>query len=130
MTGPSLTIPEETMRALIGNAILTAIDQEARDALIQSAINYLVAPSKISNGYRDSTGPSPLEQAFTRAVEQYANGYVKEWMTSNDDMNTAMRNQLDKLFGDYRVKLDEDHEFRSELNAWVIDYLSKPKDRY
>lgn len=129
MTGPTLTIPEETMRTLIGDAILAGIDQDARNALIQSAINYLVAPTKHKDSWRNEVGPSPLEEAFKFAVNNYARGYVKTWIESNDDVQQAVRTQLDNLFAAYRAKLAESPEFAAELNAWVIEHLTTRKDR-
>lgn len=124
MPGPTLTIPEDTMRELIGHAILAGIDVQARDALIQSAINFLVAPSKHTIYGRTETGPSPLEEAFKVAVRQYAHRYAQEWIESNEEVQQAMRAQLDDLFAAYRSKLAESDEFRTELNAWVIDHLT------
>lgn len=129
MNGPTLTIPEETMRALIGDAILAGIDQTARDALIQSAINYLVAPTKTSTYGRTDVGPSPLEEAFKQAVNDYARRYVQQWIESNGDVQAAMRIQLDELFAAYRSTLSESSDFRTELNAWVIEHLTtRPRE--
>lgn len=133
MAGPTLNIPEETMRGLIGDAILTAIDQEARDALIQSAINYLIAPTKHPDSWRNEIGPSPLESAFKTALEQYARGYVRTWMESSDEFATTIRAQLDDLFASYKTQLEAGPEFRTALNGWVIEYLTtnrRDSDRY
>ena len=45
---------------------ITGIDQNARNILIQSAINYLVSPTKVAaSAYSNSrVDPSPLEEAF------------------------------------------------------------------
>lgn len=126
MTHSTLTIPEETMRSLIGDAILAGIDQDARNTLIQSAINFLVAPSKVNVGYgRTETQDSPLENAFKVAINQYAQGYVREWVENTDEVQTALRGQLNELLASYKTKLDESWEFKTALNEWVIDYLSK-----
>jgi hypothetical protein len=129
---PTLTIPEETMRALIGEAILKGIDQDARNTLIQSAINHLIAPSKVKGQYgREEVGPSPIEEAFNNAVRLAAQDYVRQWVTSSDEAQAALRGQLDELLASYKSKLDESWEFKTALNEWVIDYLSKKAaDRY
>lgn len=129
MASSTLTIPEETMRTLIGEAILKGIDQNARDTLIQSAINHLIAPGKVRGQYgREEVGPSPIEEAFKLAVDAAARKYVHEWMASSDEAQAALKSQLDQLFSSYKTKLDDSWEFKTALNEWVIEYLTKKAD--
>ncbi|HVL83361.1 MAG TPA: hypothetical protein VM367_03575 [Pseudonocardia sp.] len=124
----NLSIDEETMRALIGDAILASIDVDGRNALIQAAINYLVSPRKRPDSWRNEVYPSPLEEAFIQAVEVYARTVVREYIETDPQVGETLRAKLGELFGGYRHKLDEDGSFSRELNAWVIAYLSGAHD--
>jgi hypothetical protein len=131
MAGMQLNIPQETMSELIGSAILTSIDQAARDALLQSAITYLIAPSESGPEYRRVTGPSPLEAAFRDALHVYCRGYVATWMETDVDFQAAITGKLGELFSGINAQLAEGGEFARDLSEWMVTYvLEKQRDRH
>lgn len=126
----NLQINDDAMRQAISAAIIAQISTESRDELIQTAINHLVAPRK-TDAWRGDSLPSPLEEAFTRAVEIYANTAVREWIETNDEVKALIEGKLSELFATYVQGLSESDELTSKLNAAVLAYgMEKARERW
>jgi hypothetical protein len=87
------------IKDIVGEAILTQLDEETRATLIKEAIAYLVT-KQTSRGYGHED-TSPLQDAYRRAVGQAANVVCKEMV--NDylpQIEEVVRGALDKVFSD------------------------------
>ena len=84
-------------QALIANAMLQSLDQEARDALITKAIAYILAPQP-RGGFSSTTAPSPLEEAFHTAVRGMAEKLVAEYVVNTPSVRERLLTEVEGAF--------------------------------
>jgi hypothetical protein len=86
-----VNIPQETMNKAVqdhvSEALLTAIDDDSRNVLIQSAIKALLTPAK--DGYHK--GKTPLQDAFERSVQHFAYKMIEEEFDKNFDLQKEVK---------------------------------------
>lgn len=124
--GLRLTINEEVMRSIVGKAILEGLPEEAKTEIIQTAVNYVVAPRKRRDGMygREYDGPSPLEEAFQNALAVYADVVAREYIENNEQVKATLTGKIADLFAQYEDQLQRDYtEFFTEINKFAINWL-------
>lgn len=95
MTAPAINIPQEMLQGIVAKAILEGVGTDTRDLLIQQALTYLVAPTKMSGDYSSrNTGPSPIQQAFEIAAGQVVHQMARELVAENQEFQQAVRTML------------------------------------
>ncbi len=83
-----LTIDAGTLKTITAKAIIEGISTEAKDELIQKAIeNVIAVPEKKGYGIEVK---SALQQAFDQAIVEIARGVVKEFL----EQDTKTRDKI------------------------------------
>jgi hypothetical protein len=111
MPDTTITLPLDEMRTLMNKAILDTLSAEAREKLIQHALDYLMTGPKVDRGFGKG-GESPLELAFNNAVRELAGEVAKDIVTEQKPKITeAIRAMLEKLDGGI-----------SGVNGWQLQH--------
>ena len=83
----------DELKSIMSEAILRAVDEKTRDALIKQAIAYLLAPQEPA--YRGAERrPSPLEEAYKWAVESYAKRMAHELLEQDEGVKGQVKGLL------------------------------------
>lgn len=130
MTAP-FSIDATAMKTVVSKAIMESISQEQRDVILEQAVAKLITPTKVNTGYRTEDGPSPLQEAFDRAVVQAANTAVRELIEERPEFQTKVRaavaDAIDKLIeGDYNLA----SKVGSAVGSAVTDWASEQRRGY
>lgn len=88
----SVNIDTETLKQLVGENILKALDEQKREALIKSALDYLLTPPSPS-GY-STKQPSPLQSAFNDAVTFSCRTIAKEIIEKDVETQAKIRDLI------------------------------------
>ncbi len=101
-----LKVDTNEMRELIGEALLRAIDEKSREALIQAAIRHLL--ERDSNAYDRK---SPIERAFAFAAQSIAMKTAEQMLADNSEFKAALESMVAeaaaKVIGDGRAQMVE-----------------------
>ena len=84
----------ESLKAIMSEAILRALDDATRERLIREAIAYLIAPQEPYGGGFGKKRPSPLEEAYKGAVESYARRTAHEMLESDETVKAQVKGVL------------------------------------
>lgn len=118
----TITLPLDEMRVLMGKAILDSLSAEAREKLLQEALNYLLVAPPTQRGYGEQK--SPIQYAFDEAVRQLATeiaqSIVAEQKPKIIEAVTAM---LEKLEGG--LSGVDGWELQSHLAGGIIGYIQQ-----
>lgn len=90
MPGIEVTLTDEQLKNVMGEAILAQMDDAMRASVIRQAITYLTTEQKGSSSYYGQR-TSPLQDAFNRALGQLANEIVRTYVQENDAFRTAIK---------------------------------------
>jgi hypothetical protein len=97
-------LPEELIKKVAAEAILTAINQEQRDTLIRNAVAYLLTPDDKGYGRRES----PITSAFNDGIRAVASRLAVEMFekdeTVKNRINELLTEALEKMMGENRAK--------------------------
>lgn len=85
----------EMLKDVVSAAILKSLDDTKRDALIESAIKYLLTPQ---GGGVYSKSESPLQRAFNTAVHQVAIQIAKDTFEKDESVKTKIQALLTEAF--------------------------------
>lgn len=112
---------DNPMNALVLTAMMNALDQKAREELLQKALLYIITQRDDPHRYGQKQD-SPLEQAFKFAVERIARDIIDD-MVKNDESIRARIKALcaqaaEKLF----INADE---ISSAMARSMADAISK-----
>lgn len=101
-----LKVDSPEMRELIGVALLRAIDEKSREALISAAIRSLL--ERDTNGYDKR---SPIERAFAFAAQQMAQKTAEHMLADNAEFKAALEGMVaeaaSKVIGEGRAQMVE-----------------------
>lgn len=102
-----MTDQENSLDALVKEAMFKSLDQAKRDELVKKALASLLLGREAEYGYGTT---SDLQQAFSLAVREQARIAVKEHIEGDEKIKAAIKtlihDALDKaLMGDLRSKL-------------------------
>ncbi len=117
--GISVNINSGDLQKLAGEAILAAIDQDKREALIKQALQYLLSKPSKENRY-GSESYSPLEEAFHSAIRQVAGAIVNEELAKDD----KVKEQVRQMLTDAWVKMNDPERYQKLVDR-AADALSK-----
>lgn len=118
MSGLSLNLGEDQMRAIVAEAIVSKLDDDARKSLIQQAVEKLLTPEQTwqSHGRKQS----PLEVAFESAVRSLTFDVAREYIASHPEI----KEQIENVLGAALVKLtQQDGRVRDTVAAAVASAL-------
>ena len=100
-----IDLSDEQLHDIVSEAILQAIDEKQRDAILQEAVRGLLERKK-SGVYGDYV--TPIQEAFNLAVEGVARNAAREMMDSDEEIKAKVRSLLkdvlEKIFGEQREK--------------------------
>lgn len=100
-----IKLDPETLKDVVSAAILKSLDDTKRDALIESAIKYLLTPQ---GGSAYNKAESPLQMAFNNAVHGVAIQIAKETLekdaTVNANIQALLTEAFTKVMGENREK--------------------------
>jgi hypothetical protein len=101
-----LEVTSEQIKDFVAEAILQQLDDATKNEMIAGALKHLVTKGK-SRGYPHTEYPSPLEEAYNRAVSETARGIVGELVKDEfkDRIESVCRDALEKIFAENREKL-------------------------
>lgn len=110
-----IKINSEAAASIASAAIFDSLSQEARESVIQQAIQYLLTPEKDRNRY--SHGKTPLQTAFEQALTVAAHKAVAERVESDPEIKA----EIDKLLGPLTVQAIKasSENYRDELAEHV-----------
>lgn len=107
------------MRGLVAEAMMKALSTEAREQLVSQAIEHvLMRPPK--NNYGKETGPSPLEQAYQRAMLEEVQAFVKDHLATNPEIQAKLREAIMEALA--RLTVDKE-EFTKGLCELLVKSL-------
>jgi hypothetical protein len=118
----NLQFTDEQFKEVVGKALLDAMDQSKKDALIKDALVYLITPK--GNGYNPT---SPLQESFRSAVYTVATRILEEKLTQDSDALKQISQCVDLAFK--KVTQENRDELINNL-ARAIAEAFKVKDRY
>jgi BMFP domain-containing protein YqiC len=81
-----LKIDTPQLRELLAEAVMASMDQVKREALIQGAVQHLLAKS--NDSYNRT---SPIEQAFQYAVRDVATKLANDMLTNDKEVEAKLR---------------------------------------
>lgn len=85
----------ESLKAIMSEAILRALDDATKERLIKEAIAHLLAPQPPAyNGA--PRRPSPLEEAYKWAVETYAKRTAHEMLEKDEALQAQVKGLLNE----------------------------------
>jgi len=117
-----LKFNDEQLQKLIGTALVQAMDQQGKDALIGTALTHLVT-KKPESSHFNARHISPIEQAFEAAVFQQARKFAEEVVSTSDfaeKMSALVNEAAQKIFAEEnRVIVVE------KIVAGIRDAMSK-----
>lgn len=102
MSGLSLNLGENEMRAIVAEAIVAKLDEAARRDLIQQAVAKMLVPERQGYGSR-ATEQSWLHMAFENAVRNLTYEVAREYIESHPEV----RQQIEDALGAALVKLTQ-----------------------
>lgn len=121
MSGLSLNLGEEQMRAIVAEAIVAKLDDAARKQLIEDAVGKVLTPEKQGYGY-GAKEQSPLEVAFQQAVRRLTFEVAEEYIASHPEI----RQRIEEALGAALVKLtQQDYGIRDAIASAVSSALEK-----
>lgn len=103
-----LEVTNEQIKSFVAEAILQQMDEVTKQEMISSALKYLVT-KKEETSYPHKECPSPLEEAYNRAVSFTAQEIVRELVEGEfkERVEGIVREALEKVFTKNREKLVE-----------------------
>ena len=129
MTQSSISIDSQSVQSIVSKAIVDSMSSEARERVIQQAVQHLVAAPK-KEMYAPQQ-PSPIQHAFNVAVQKAAVDVVRE-MVDEGDLKERIREMVrekvvDALTGEGYNPLAS--AIGGAVGDVVQDALQKAQDR-
>lgn len=115
-----IDLDDANLKKLVSEAILASLTDEKRSALIQGALQYLLAPGEKMNGYGRAITPSPIEEAFNLAINGVAHTVANE-MLRNDPM---VKNEIKKLITKAVEKMANSDEAVEKVRDAIVNTIS------
>jgi len=112
-------MPDETLNALVTEAMFRALDEKKREELIKAALEALVKPVK-QGGY-GSRMTTPIQDAFESAIREVAHNIVCA-MCKTDEAQDAIRGVVGAAFE--KMLTDKDR-LASEMTSAMIAAITK-----
>lgn len=120
-----IKLDPDSVKVLVQSAILEQMGEEKREALLKDAIgNLLVVPAKTSYGTPTTT---PLEDAFSSAVQMAARTVVMETVRNSPEVQEAINSILSPIIAEWA---NDNYDGLPEALGVAIGEWIKSKDRY
>ena len=84
-----IKIDTGAMNQIVSKAILEGIDDNQKQTILDQAVQALIAPRK--DRYGQSTGLTPIQEAFDLAVNQTIGQVARELVSENEELLTRVR---------------------------------------
>jgi hypothetical protein len=111
-----MTMPDETLNALVTEAMFRALDEKKREELIKAALEALIKP--VQQGGCGSRMTTPIQDAFERAIREVAHNIVCE-MCKTDEAQDAIREVV------FEKMLTDKDRLASEMTSAMIAAITK-----
>lgn len=112
-------MPDDTLNALVTEAMFRALDEKKREELIKTALATLVKPTQQGNyGGRTTT---PIQDAFESAIRAAAYDIVRE-MCKTDEAQDAIREVVGEAFT--KMLTDKDR-LATEMASAMVSAITK-----
>ena len=89
-----IDLSDEQLHGIVSEAILQAIGEKQRDAILQEAVRELLTKKKVGV-YGDYT--TPIQEAFNLAVAGVAREAAREMLDTDEDIRTQVRALLKEV---------------------------------
>lgn len=99
---------QESLQALVTEAMFKHLSEEKREELIKEALASLLEKKKVSFGHSSKT---PLQEAFEQATWQAARKIVDDYITTNEKWREGMKKIIEEAF----MSILDDEVKRSQL---------------
>lgn len=121
-----LRVNDDAVQALVAKSLVDALTPETKEKLITDAIKQTLTQEGGSAGFANRGQPSPLQQAFNRAVASYAEQYATRVLSEDE----TFKARVEALFADVARALFESN--REELVGTIASTIRQAlmKDRY
>jgi hypothetical protein len=90
-----LQLTDDNLKAIMSEAIMTALTEEQRAVLIKGALQYLLTAPP-SSGYNSRPPTTPIQDAFNEAVRKVAFKVCEEAVSADGEL----KRQIDTLVAD------------------------------
>ena len=116
-----LEVTNEQVKSFVAEAILQQLDDVTKQEMITSALKHLLATPEKRNHW-DKNIPSPLEEAYNRAVSIAAKDIVGELVRGEfkDQIEAVVREALEKVFTEGREKMVDGIAHSVELAMYSL----------
>ncbi len=124
-TPPTLSIDATKMNALVLDALVQAIGDENRDALIRDALTWLNTRQSRVDPYsrRTEEVPSPIEDAFHVAMRKASQQIVNDMLAESaaqQMIRDVVQGMVDKLITDGAVMRDVGYQIGETLAERIV----------
>lgn len=121
-----IKLDAEAVAGIASAAIFDSMSEEARDSVIQQAIQYLLTPDQ-DRASRMRPATTPLQDAFNDAIRQVAYKVVKEKIENDPEIQEAILTLLGPLLtaaltgeaSEYGTSLSD--KLGIALGSWLND---------
>lgn len=110
-------LTDEMLQGVISAAVLRAIDQKTRDALIAGALTHLLNGKSDHWKHKDV---SPLEAKFREAVEAFCQERCREMVAANAELKA----KIDALLAEAVARVFDNPERREKLVSQLADKVA------
>lgn len=117
-----LELPQDAILQIASAAITKALDQDSRDNIIAQAVREMITPRE--SPYSSNRKISPLQEAFTRAVDVYLREQVERFIKENDEMQAHIQRLLEKGWAEFKSTYMDDPEEEEKLVKSISSAIS------
>ncbi len=109
-----IKLDAEAAASIASAAIFNSLSEDYRNEVIKQAVQHLIAPSAPSSGSSYRPGPSPIQQAFERALTTAAYTAVEEKVKTDPTIQAEIEKLLGPLING--VLEEESARYNNELS--------------
>jgi hypothetical protein len=112
-------MPDDTLNALVTEAMFRALDEKKREELIKEALKTLITP--VQRGSYHGPATSPIQDAFHDAINAVARDVVRE-MCKSDEAQDAIREVVGTAFE--KMLIDKER-LATEMASAMVAAITK-----
>jgi hypothetical protein len=117
----AITIPAGAIDGLVAKAIIDSMSEEAKQAIIEQAVVFLLEQPETDNGYgRKTKGESPMQMALNGEVRRIANEVAHELSATLRPRIVEAMQSMVKALGDADAEYDWD--LQAKLMKAILDW--------
>lgn len=117
-----IDLDDPKLKAIVAEAVMASISQDARDAMVVAAITHLITPPPKNNNYYGSQQqPSPLQDAFNRFAEIECRTVLKEQLQTDPVIKAKLSELTQKVI----TKVLSDDTLVDALARSIVNAIEK-----